>query len=306
MYKKRWLCTAVVNCFMKFFRVLRRAVVLLLALSLFACASAPKPEFTAVDLPAELSESSGLLCVGDEFVSFNDSGGLPVLYRFNAAGKIQQQLELSVKNIDWEAITSDSQFLYLADTGNNAGKRTSVLIHKIPLDWRMLKQPYQPVTLEISLPQQAALKAYQHDLDFEALVYQQGALWLISKSWASQHPLRYRLDPSLTHQTLALALPLQSPDFLVTDASFNSSTDQWWLVGYTNPYKAIWAYITNSGFQAQIARYDAQFQLLEVQTLPTQGQVEGLCIDQWQQIWISEEAGKQKPARLMKTGLSSR
>lgn len=283
-----------------------RGAMLLLALSLFACASVQKSEFTAVDLPAELSESSGLLCVGDEFVSFNDSGGLPVLYRFNAAGQIQQQLELSVKNIDWEAITSDGQFLYLADTGNNAGKRASVLIHKIPLDWRMLKQPYQPVTLAISLPQQGTLKAYQHDLDFEALVYQQGTLWLLSKSWASQKAALYQLDPSLKHQTLALALPLQSPDFLITDASFNSSTEQWWLVGYTHPYKAIWAYITHSGFEAQIARYDKNFQLLEVQPLPTQGQVEGLCIDQWQQIWISEEAGKQKPARLIKTGLSSR
>lgn len=306
MYKKHWLCIVAVKRFMKFSSVSQRALVLLLSLSLFACTSVPKPEFTAVDLPAELSESSGLLCVGDEFVSFNDSGGLPVLYRFNAAGQIQQQLELSVKNIDWEAITSDGQFLYLADTGNNAGKRTSVLIHKIPLDWRLLKQPYQPVTLEISLPDQGKLKAYQHDLDFEALVYQHGALWLISKSWASQKPALYRLDPSLKFQALGKALPLQSADFLVTDASFSNSTEHWWLVGYTDPRKAIWAYLTNSGFEAQIARYDVQLQLLEVQTLPTQGQVEGLCIDLQQQIWISEEAGKHKPARLIKTGLSSR
>jgi sugar lactone lactonase YvrE len=288
------------------FVLFRQVLVLGLALCLFACASVPQPEFAAVDLPAELSESSGLLCVGDEFISFNDSGGLPLLYRINAAGQIQQQLELSVKNTDWEAITSDGQFLYLADTGNNAGKRTSVLIHKIPLDWRLLKQPYQPVTLEISLPLQGALKAYQHDLDFEALVYQQGTLWLISKSWTSQKPARYRLDPSLKFQALGKALSVQSPDFLVTDASFNSSTEHWWLVGYTDPRKAIWAYLTNSGFQAQLARYDREFQLLEVHALSTPGQVEGLCIDQHQQIWISEEAGKQKPARLIKTGLSSR
>ncbi|EGM78443.1 hypothetical protein Rhein_1428 [Rheinheimera sp. A13L] len=284
----------------------RQVLVVGFALCLLACTSVPKPAWTAVDLPAELSESSGLLCIGDEFISFNDSGGLPLLYRINADGRIQQQLELSVKNIDWEAITSDGQFLYLADAGNNAGKRSSLLIYKVPLDWRLLSQPYQPVTLEISLPRQGELKAYQHDLDFEALVYQQGALWLISKSWASQKPALYRLDPSLKFQALGKALPLQSPDFLVTDASFNNSTEHWWLVGYTDPRKAIWAYLTNSGFQAQIARYDKEFQLLEVQTLPTPGQVEGLCIDQHQQIWISEEAGKQKPARLIKTGLSSR
>lgn len=258
-----------------------------------------------IPLTAELSESSGLVCVHDQWISFNDSGGLPVLYRIDPIGKVQHQLQLTVKNIDWEAITSDGRFLYLADTGNNAGKRTTLMIHKIPLDWRLLKQPYQPQTLEITLPQHAELKVYQHDLDFEALVFQQGALWLISKSWASQQPKMYRLDPSLKQQNLGQAFPVQSPGFLVTDASFDASTGQWWLVGYTDPRKAIWAYLSNSGFQAQIARYDKNLLLLDTKDLPTTGQVEGVCIDQNKQIWISEEGGKQKPAQLIKTGFSS-
>ncbi|RVT45870.1 hypothetical protein EMM73_11695 [Rheinheimera sediminis] len=289
--------------------LVRQALVLLSALSLVACSSVPAPVstavFKAVELPAELSESSGLLCIGNEFISFNDSGGLPELYRINAEGKILQRLKLMTKNIDWEAITTDGQFLYLADIGNNAGQRSSLYIHKIPLDWRFLKQPYQPVTLEISLPQQSGLKAHQHDFDFEALVYQQGALYLFSKSWASEKTVLYRLDPHSQQQALGVALPLQSPDFLVTDATFDSFTEQWWLVGYTHPFKAIWAYLIGSGFQAQIARYDARLQLQQVQPLPTQGQVEGLCIDEMRQIWISEEASQQKPARLIKTGLST-
>lgn len=282
-------------------RILQPIMPAVLALSLMSCAAPEQAGFVAVDLPAQLSETSGLLCIDDEFVSFNDSGGLAVLYRFNRAGQIQQQLELSVKNIDWEAITSDGRFLYLGDIGNNAGKRSSLLIHKVPLDWSVLSQPYRPETLEIRLPS-GELKPHQHDLDFEALVVQQQSLWLISKSWASQSPQLYQIDVNAKQQMLGAALPLHSPGFLVTDASFDRQKSQWWLLGYTNPFKAIWAYLSNSGFEAQLANYDAKFQLLQVQTLPTQGQVEGVCIDRQQQLWISEEAGKQQPARLLKLG----
>jgi hypothetical protein len=228
-----------------------------------------------------------------------------VLYRFDRQGQFRKQLELKVKNTDWEALSSDGTFLYLADTGNNAGQRASLQIHKIPLDWRRLAQPYQPETIEISLPQQTDLQAYQHDLDFEAMVYQQGFLWLISKSWASGQPKVYRLDPKVPQQQLGQGIPLPSPGFLVTDASTDAETGDWWLVGYTNPYQAIWAYLTGAGFHPQIARYDQQGQLLQLQDLPGNGQVEGLCIDQQRQLWITEEGSSGQKAKLTNTGLSS-
>jgi hypothetical protein len=284
---------------------LRCVVTILLMLALHGCAMQSTAESNRLALPAELAESSGLVCDGEQFVSFNDSGGEAVLYRFDAAGHIQQQLQLAVNNIDWEAIASDGHFLYLADTGNNAGKRSNLLIHKVPLDWSSLPQPYVPVTLQINLPGGAELKNHQHDLDFEALVYFKQSLWLFSKSWASGKPKVYRLNPASPQQQLGQAMELPSPGFLVTDASVAPGSSGWWLVGYSNPFTAVWAYLTGAGFEAKLARYDADFQLLAVTTLATQGQVEGLCIDQQQQIWISEEAGKQSPALLMKTGISS-
>lgn len=290
---------------MRSFLRLKSALLLLLMFGLVACTSIPPAEFTAVELPEQLSETSGLLCVADELISFNDSGGAAVLYRLNRVGQLRSQLQLSVRNIDWEATSLDDEFLYLADSGNNSGQRRTVLIHKIPLDWSELTQPYQPETLEISLPQQHKPKSYQHDLDFEALVYQQGALWLLSKSWQSQQPRLYRLDPKLKQQQLGQGLPLQSPGFLITDASIDSRSGHLWLVGYTDPRQAIWAYLSNSGFQAQIARYDQNLRLLESKSLPTRGQVEGLCIDRKQQIWLSEEGSAKRPARLLNTGLHS-
>lgn len=265
----------------------------------------PSEGQSVVALPSQLLETSGLLCVEQNFISFNDSGGKPVLYRFDRTGQIKHQLQLSFRNSDWEAISSDGEFLYLADTGNNAGYKQALFIYKVPLNWSGLKQPYRPERLEILLPEDKKRQPYQHDLDFEALVYQQDSLWLISKSWDSQTPKRYKLDPKLKQQQLGKALPFANPGFLVTDAVFDQNKQEWWLVGYPDPRKAIWAYLSNAGFQPQIARYDENLLLLETKALPTTGQVEGLCIDQDKQIWISEEGTKQSPALLIKTGFSS-
>lgn len=267
--------------------------------------TAPVQGQSIVTLPPELLETSGLLCLEQDFISFNDSAGKPVLYRFDRSGLIRAQLQLSVRNSDWEAITSDGKFLYLADTGNNAGRKHRLFIYKVPLDWSDLSQPYRPERLEVLLPPDEKRQPYQHDLDFEAVVYQQGALWLISKSWQSQIPVRYKINPGAKQQQLGTPMPLAPPGFLVTDAVFDPHLQQWWLVGYPDPRTAIWAYLSNAGFQPQIARYDHQLQLLQIRTLPTKGQVEGVCIDQDNQIWISEEGSKQSPALLMKTGLSS-
>lgn len=265
----------------------------------------PVADQFGINLPVQLAETSGLLCVEQDFISFNDSGGKPVLYRFDRSGHIQHQLQLSVGNSDWEAISSDGQFLYLADTGNNAGQRQVLYIYKVPLNWSDLKQPYSPEPLEILLPVSEKLRPYQHDLDFEALVYQQNHLWLISKSWGSQLPSRYKLDPDLKQQNLGKAMPFTTPGFLITDAAFDQNQQQWWLVGYPDPRKAIWAYLSNAGYQPQIARYDQNLRLLETKMLPTTGQVEGLCIDSDKQLWITQEGSKQSAAKLIKTGLNT-
>ena len=260
---------------------------------------------SVIELPKALVESSGLVCVDQQFISFNDSGGPPILYRFDRKGQIVKQLKLSVRNEDWEAISSDGEFLYLADIGNNAGQRRSLAIYKVPLNWSGLKQPYTPEQIKIQLPVSDKLLPYQHDIDFEALVYQQQSLWLISKSWASQIPARYKLEPKSSLQKLGAAETFASSGFLVTDAVFDKDLQQWWMVGYSDPHKAIWAYLSSAGLQPRIARYDQQMKLLETQALPTSGQVEGVCIDQDKQIWISEEGNKYSPARLIKTALSS-
>ena len=51
-----------------------------------------------------------------QFITHNDSGGDPKLYYLDKKGKIVFERTLDgVKNNDWEDITKDDQFIYVAN-----------------------------------------------------------------------------------------------------------------------------------------------------------------------------------------------
>ena len=87
---------------------------------------------TVVDeilLPREINETSGLEFFGNNFITHNDSGGLPVLYEFDKKGDLLNKFEIidCGKNDDWEDITSDGEFTFVSNTGNNFGKRKNLI-----------------------------------------------------------------------------------------------------------------------------------------------------------------------------------
>ena len=69
-------------------------------------------------LPREINETSGLEFYGNNFITHNDSGGLPVLYEFNQKGELLDKFEIidCGENDDWEDITSDGEFIFVSNT----------------------------------------------------------------------------------------------------------------------------------------------------------------------------------------------
>lgn len=86
-----------------------------------ACSSIPVPSTPlnitkTITLPKALSETSGLSCADDnQILSINDSGNAPVVYSVSYDGTIAEELALSIRNNDWEAITADDEYLFVAD-----------------------------------------------------------------------------------------------------------------------------------------------------------------------------------------------
>ena len=85
-----------------------------------------------ISLSKLIDETSGLEILDNQFITHNDSGGEPKLYYLNKKGKIISERKITgVKNNDWEDITQDDKFIYVADMGNNYDTRKNLCVIKI-------------------------------------------------------------------------------------------------------------------------------------------------------------------------------
>ena len=86
-------------------------------------------EIESVKLPDKLKETSGLEYLNKDFITINDKGNDPIVYRFDTSGGILSEIIIKGKNIDWEDLASDNNGnLYIADTGNNNYSRRKLKI----------------------------------------------------------------------------------------------------------------------------------------------------------------------------------
>ena len=86
------------------------------------------------DLPAELSESSGIILYDSLLWSFNDNGGEAEIFGVHlTTGMISKTIEISNgKNKDWEDIAQNQDYIFIGDFGNNDGSRKDLRIYMIP------------------------------------------------------------------------------------------------------------------------------------------------------------------------------
>ena len=87
------------------------------------------------ELPISVYETSGLEIINGNLVTINDSGNPSNLYYLNKDGELLfRRIFNDLKNYDWEDLTADEEFIYIADTGNNFDTRENLRIIKIPID----------------------------------------------------------------------------------------------------------------------------------------------------------------------------
>jgi hypothetical protein len=271
------------------------SLVCFVAISLSACSSiynASSKNVTiskVAELASELEETSGLYCSTDTLLSINDSGNAPVVFTLNYEGNIVDRTQLAVTNKDWEAVTADERALYVADVGNNKGKRDVVEIYKIQRDnvnsIKTLNIQYEGNDVTSNIP-------YAHDFDAEAMIKTDSGLLLFSKSWRSFVTNIYKVDETRTQQTLSAFATIEGLPGVVTGADFDSTRNQYVVVGYrSDPF---------GNFAAFLATTSAGFDVLNLWPLEDYKQVEGVCVDAKGSYWFSEEAIDSRPASLSK------
>ena len=237
-------------------------------------------------LSQQLEETSGLYCTDDRLFTINDSGNEAKVFELNYDGLVTQTYPLPLRNIDWEAITGDDEFLYIADIGNNKGKRETLMVHKVS------RRDYNHVdsfSIQYAGNEPSDNFPYAHDFDAEAMVLAEGKLLIFSKSWRTGIANVYEVG-SETQQILTPIAHIAGLPGVITGADFDEVRNLYVVVGYkSDPF---------GNFSTFLAQLDTSFTPIEVWPLDEYKQVEGICVDKQGDYWFSEEATDLRKASL--------
>lgn len=265
-----------------------------------ASAAAITPEV----LSPEIAETSGLACAdNDRFFTINDSGNSAVVYQLDPQGRITQRFTTDAKNQDWEAISLHQGQLWIADIGNNSGQRTSLQLYRTEVPEPRQDQ-LKTAVIELYYPEPRLPVAgpYQHELDAEALVSTGKDLLMFSKNWQGQQSRVYRLDVTNSKvmlQPSGLTDPLPG---LITDVAYAPSRQLFIAAGYKNIRLNPLAFMLTGKFEPFLAVLDAQYRLVKTVKIEGAGQLEGICLDKADNIWLSQEGSTHHAARFWRWG----
>lgn len=232
-------------------------------------------------LPEKIEETSGIEFFKNDFLTHNDSGGKPNLYRFTEQGDLINKYRIEgAENNDWEDIAQDKNYLYISDSGNNKGKRKNLNI--LIVDPKRDFKKIGAITFNYR-DQQNFDKRKKHPFDAEALVATQEVLVLFSKNRKTSTTELYSIPKTFGNYTLS---PKKSFDVqsLITGADYHHRLKLVALVGYVR---------SGEQFLYTLSSFDME-NLNQVKMkkfkLPLDGkQVEAIKIIDQNNFWITSE-----------------
>jgi len=201
------------------------------------------------------------------------------------------EIELAA-HYDWEDITTDGNWLYIADTGNNGNARRDLGIYKIAdFNPRAVEKTRTIDYLPVQYPDQTRFPAKRWHFDAEALFFDQDKLYLITKhrragridQYESGASL-YRLDLTATPRPITLTKVDSSKTlFMVTGAELSPAGSTLAVLGarqlslFPRPLQG------DAWFQSRPLTLDlAAFKL---------GQVEAITWVDERRLWVTNESG---------------
>ena len=243
-------------------------------------------------LPLEIDENSGLIYLKNLLFTFNDSGGKPEIYTFNPVdGSIKNTIYLkNASNIDWEAITTDGETIYIGDFGNNRGNRKDLSIYKIKIDeinFELAQQEVENLKITFEIEGQTTFENLnrKNDFDIESMVFYNQKIHFFTKEWVSMQTTHHTLNPNILHQ-ISQKIETFPVSYCVTDASIDQNNLL--LVGYT---KESLAYLSIFTISDNELFFNQPQQKIFLGLTPGIGQIEGITTSD-KHIYISGEAMK--------------
>ena len=189
-----------------------------------------------VVLPKIINETSGLEIINDVFITHNDSGGESSLYFFNHIGeiinskKLEEESFWEIYNNDWEDITADENYIYIADTGNNFGNRDNLNIIKVKTTDFSIDSK-----IDISYKdQQTFLPRPKHKYDAEALFLIEDKIAVLSKDRDNLFTDLYLIDKQSNSKQVLESKTTYNVNSLITGGDYNKDMSLLALVSYNS------------------------------------------------------------------------
>ena len=215
----------------------------ILSLIIFSCSSGQEKEdfenaviLETIVLPKIINETSGLEILNNQFITHNDSGGEPSLYFFSQNGEIINSITLEeesfweIYNNDWEDITADEDYIYIADTGNNFGNRDNLNIIKVKTTDFSIDSK-----IDISYKdQQTFLPRPKHKYDAEALFLIEDKIAVLSKDRDNLFTDLYLIDKESNSKQVLESKITYNVNSLITGGDYNKDISLLALVSYNS------------------------------------------------------------------------
>ena len=190
-----------------------------------------------IELPKIINETSGLEFYNNHFITHNDSGGEPTLYIFNERGEVIETIGLNknpdfeIKNNDWEDITSDNKYLFVADTGNNFGNRDNLNIIRVSKGADFMVDGI----IEISYSdQESFFPRPKHKYDAEAIIVIEDKIALFSKDRENLNTDLYLVDKNQNGSQILTSEVSYNVNTLITGGDYDEERNLLALVSYNS------------------------------------------------------------------------
>ena len=188
-------------------------------------------------LPKIINETSGLEFYNNNFITHNDSGVEPSLYVFNEECEIIETIELNknpdfeIENNDWEDITNDSEYLFVADTGNNFGNRDNLNIIRVSKGTDFMVDGI----IEISYSdQESFFPRPKHKYDAEAIIVIEDKIALFSKDRENLNTDLYLVDKNQNGSQILTSEVSYNVNTLITGGDYDEDRNLLALVSYNS------------------------------------------------------------------------
>ncbi|MDX1472075.1 MAG: hypothetical protein R3213_11310 [Flavobacteriaceae bacterium] len=215
-------------------------------------------------LPNEIRESSGLVIVDGKLLTHQDSGNPSDLIEIDPeTEQVKRIVSLnSIPNKDWEEITTDGDFIYVGDFGNNLGNRKDLTIYKVPKKEYLEegRESFSVESINFSFADQTSFKSsnFSTAFDIEAFVSIGERLLLFTKDWTNFVTHVYEV-PKIEGTYSLDKITTINVNGLVAGATYNPDTQSIVLVGYgeDGAFVSLISDFMESNFQDyKLQRYD--------------------------------------------------